>query len=204
MGVVAAALPALTAAAGSVGTALSAAAPFLSIASTAFGVLGAVQDAKAQRAQLNYQSAVEHNNAIIAEQNAQFEIDRANDARARGVQEELQHRRKVSQLVGDQYASIAASGAQVFSGSPLDLVNDTVVLGEADAQTIRQNAAREALGYEQNAYNLRYESQNRRAQAGIYNKSAKNISPFMAGSTKLLDGVSTLASTWDKYRTKKA
>jgi hypothetical protein len=198
-----AALPMLAAGMGAAGTAISAAAPFLTIASTALSVLGGINGAKAEKSQLKYQAAVENNNAIIADQNAKFEDQRAADARTRGVQEELQQRRKVNQLMGEQAASAAGAGVQVNSGSPLDIMSDTVMLGESDAKTIRQNAAREAFGYEQNAYNYRYSGTNHKAQSNIYQSSAKNISPLMAGVKPLLNGVSTLAGNWDKYRTKK-
>jgi hypothetical protein len=37
------------------------------------------------------------------------------------------------------------------SGTPLNLLSDTAQIGEEDAQTIRNNAAREAWGYRNQA-----------------------------------------------------
>jgi hypothetical protein len=54
-------------------------------------------------------------------------------------------------LVGTQRATLAAQGVDVASGSAVDLQSQTAGFGALDAQTIRNNAAREALGYTTNA-----------------------------------------------------
>ncbi len=73
---------------------------------------------------------------------------RARDARALGTDEEQRYRANVRGLIGSQRAGFAAQGVDVGSGSAADVQADAAYLGELDALTIRNNAAREAWGYE--------------------------------------------------------
>lgn len=116
----------------------------LSIASTAIGAYSQYQSN-------SYAAAVANRNA------AQAEIF-AKDARARGEQKADSERRKVAYKIGAQRVGIAASNVDVGSGMGLNIVGDTALLGEMDVQTIRQNADREALGYENQAANFRMEA----------------------------------------------
>ena len=141
--------------------------------------------ASAQAAQANYQAQVAENNRIIAERLAV-------DAEQRGEIDVRRHRQQVEQLKGRQVAALAASGVDVASGSPLDVLADTAGLGEIDAQTIRHNAAREAWGY-------RVEGSNQGAQAGLLRHQAANTSSGAVGT--LLTGVGGIADRWWRYRT---
>lgn len=85
--------------------------------------------------------------AKIARQNAAAAYATAADAAQRGVLAEEAVRRKTAKLSGFQRVAVAASGADVGSGSALQLYEDTAMLGELDALTARVNGAREAWGY---------------------------------------------------------
>jgi hypothetical protein len=71
----------------------------------------------------------------------------ARDATARGQQAQASSDLKYGALAGRQRSALAASGTDVQSGSALDLLGDTRLMSDLDAQTIRNNAAREAFGY---------------------------------------------------------
>lgn len=85
--------------------------------------------------------------AGAALQNAQFADAAANDAVRRGEYESDQQRRATRDFIGSQRTGFAANGVDVNSGSAANIQDDTAALGELDALTIRNNAAREAWGY---------------------------------------------------------
>lgn len=85
-----------------------------------------------------------------AETNRRLAIQQANDAMLRGTIEESRYRREIAQVVGAQKAAFGARNVAV-SGTPLDILSDTAQIGEEDALTIRNNAAREAWGYRNQA-----------------------------------------------------
>lgn len=93
--------------------------------------------------------------AEVAKKNQQLGREAASDAILRGQVEEDVTRQKGFRLKGAQRAAFGASGVDVATGSPLDVLADTAGLSELDAVTIRNNAAREAWGYENQAMNLR-------------------------------------------------
>lgn len=83
-------------------------------------------------------------NSEIAEMQADEAI-RIGDEQARQIK--LQNR----QVIGSQRVNLAAQGIEIDSGSALQIQEDTAVLGELDALTIRHNAAKQAMGYEMEA-----------------------------------------------------
>lgn len=103
-------------------------------------VAGTAYAAYSQKRAGDAQASIAEKNAAIAERAAQ-------DAIERGKVAENEQRQKVRQLQGEQKAAMAAAGADVQSGSNLDTLSDTAMVGEFDALTIRNNAAREAYGY---------------------------------------------------------
>jgi hypothetical protein len=72
-----------------------------------------------------------------------------------GKSSEFNQRLKTAQLKGTQTARMAANGVALDSGSALDVLTSTDVMGEADANTIRDNAGKEAYGYKSQAANYR-------------------------------------------------
>lgn len=81
-------------------------------------------------------------------QNALYLNNAANDAVDRGMKASDQQRVQTQQFIGTQRAAQAANGGEVNTGSNALLQQDTAALGELDALTISNNAAREAYGYQ--------------------------------------------------------
>lgn len=136
------------------------------------GLAGTAVSAYSQIAAGNYNASVANQNAKNLDQSARDTIDRGETAAARsGV--------ATQRLLGSQRAAAAASGIDAGSGSALDILVSTAGIGELDAQTIRNNAAREAWG-------LRSEAAAQRAQG----RFAKSAGKFGAGST-LLTGLAS-------------
>lgn len=156
------------------------------VASTVIGAAGTIYQAQSASASANYQAQVNENNAIIADRNAA-------DARKRGAEAEQEHRRRVSALQGKQTAVMAASGVDLGSGSPLNILADTAQMGELDAVTIRNNAEREALGYESQGMNFRAEAQLSRSAA----KSARTAGMIGAAGS-VVSGFGQVAEKWYK------
>ena len=157
-----------------------------SVASAAVGAMGAIQQANAASASANYQAQVNQNNAILAERNAE-------DARKRGEVEAQEHQRQVSALRGRQTAAMAANGVDITSGSPLNILADTSQMGALDTKTIRNNAQREALGYESQGMNFKAEAGLNRMQA----KSAKTAGMIGAVGS-VVSGFGQVADKWYK------
>ena len=119
-----------------------------------------------------YNSDVAKHNADLAEMDATLSL-------AKGVQQENQSRRDVEQLKGRQVVTTAANNLEM-SGTPLDILTDTALIGEMDALTIRNNARMEAFGY-------KMEADSSRAKADL----AKSQGTFGAASS-LLGGAGNL------------
>lgn len=155
------------------------------------GAYGSVQAGKAAQEQANYQAAVNRNNAVLAE----FQ---AKDAVKRGDIEEKRHRAMVAKMVGSQRAAFASNNVALDSGSPLDVIGDTVQMGEVDALTIRYNAEQEALGFKRQAENYR-NSATLAVLGGKADAQAGNIGAF----TSVLGGASQLGSIGTAFAPKK-
>jgi general stress protein YciG len=87
--------------------------------------------------------------------NAQQAEIQAADARAIGHEEESRFRTQVRGLLGSQRAGFAGQNVVVGSGSAADVQADAARLGEFDAIQIRNNAARQARGFEAEATDRR-------------------------------------------------
>lgn len=160
---------------GSIGTGLQ-------VAGTIAGVSGAYNTAKTTQQAYDYQAKVSANNAKIAEWQAQ-------DAIERGQKAEQTQRLKVAQLRSSQRAGFAARGVALDEGSPLSILQDTDFMGELDANTIRDNTAREAWAYRNQATNYSSDSSMLSARAGAG-------SPMGAAFGTLLTGAGSVASSW--------
>lgn len=102
-------------------------------------------DARAKIAALMYEADTEGQNVEIARLMGR-------DALQRGLLDEWSFRRDASQAQGQQRARVASSGVDVNSGSAAYLQEEMIVATDLDALAIRQNAGREAYGYEVEAY----------------------------------------------------
>jgi hypothetical protein len=114
--------------------------------------------------------------AATGETNRRLGLAQANDALLRGTIEETRYRRQIAQIIGAQKAAFGHRNVAV-SGTALDILSDTAQIGEEDALTIRNNAAREAWGYRHQAN-----------EASRWGASQRNNAFASAGSTLLTAG----------------
>src|SRR5687768_16073808 len=102
--------------------------------------------------------------------NAQLAGIQSEAALYRGGVEEDRYRRQIAQIAGAQKAEIGARNVKGGSGTALDLLADTAMIGEEDALTIRNEAARESWGY-------RFQAN----ESNRYGKAAYRNSQYAAG-----------------------
>lgn len=136
------------------------------IASAAGSAYGQIKAGGAEKRAGEREEAAAQDQANLLDWNAKVSELQAQDAIARGAEEESRFRMSVRQMLGAQRAGIAAGGVDVGFGSALDVQEDTAYLGELDALTIRTNAAREAWGF-------KIEAEDQRRQAGIVRKAGR-------------------------------
>lgn len=160
------------------------------VAGGAMSAMGQAQQANAAAANASYQAGMMRNQQLIAQKNAE-------EALKRGAIAEEQQRLKTGQIIGSQRAALASQGADINTGSPLDIQTDTARAGEQDALTIRSNSAREA-------YNYQVQASGAGAQAGLLDMQSANATaslPFTVGST-LLGTASSVAGKWADWQYK--
>lgn len=125
----------------------------------AIGAVGGLMSGMQQRDQLQ-------SDADALRKNALFLNRAATDAKQRGLKDADLSRVGTQQLIGSQRAAMAASGGQVDTGSNAILQQDAAQLGEFEALTIANNAAREAYGYQIQATDASGKASGLSSQAG--------------------------------------
>lgn len=133
----------------------------LGVAAVVGGVMSAtaqMQAGKAAAAQARFQGQVADANAFTAGVNAEDALDRGEIA-------EQALRDRVEAVKGHQRAHFAGRGIVVGEGSALTVLEDTAMLGELDARTIRSNAEREAAGWMTRSNNYLSQAQMFRVKA---------------------------------------
>lgn len=155
-----------------------------SVAGTGLNVLGALGTGAAQSGMYKYQAGIALANAQIAQQNRQYALQV-------GDQQQQQYGMKAAQRQGMIRAAQGASNIAVGSGSTADVVAGQKLTTKMDTQTIRDNAARVAYGYQ-------VEGVMDTAQANLYDMAAENAS--QAGGLKalgsLISGSTSVADKW--------
>lgn len=145
----------------------------LALAQTTQSIIGARQGARAARKTADFQAGILEQQATdtigVGQQQAGIE-----EARTRG-------------LTGSQTASYGAQGIATTSGSASDVISNDQRIGAIEAQQIRNNAARDALGLRKQAQLVRMGGQN---QAQGYKNQA-------TGS--LLSGAASLYGIYNSY-----
>jgi len=160
----------------------------LQAAGAGASAFGAYQNAKAERGSLNYQAQVASNNATLAEQQAHIALEN-------GVTAEQNQRLRNAATYSSQRTSLAANGVALDEGSPAEVLATTKYIGERDALTIRDNAAREGWGYDTQA-------QGYRSDADALRATAASVSPRKAAFASLLTSAPSVASSWYNMRSK--
>lgn len=144
--------------------------------------VAAYQKAQADKTAYNLQSQV-------AATNAQLDEFRAADAITRGKTTLAKHQLSVSQMVGTQRAELAAHGLTLDSGSPLNILSDTEFMGARDSEIIKQNALKEAWGYQVQAVNDENTSSMLKYRSDM-------TDPSMAATATALTGAGSVAASW--------
>lgn len=114
------------------------------VAALALTAIGTGYSVYAGASQAAYQAQVAKNNAQIATNNA-------SNALQAGAQQEQENAMKTRAALGGELAAQASNGLDVNSGSNLLVRSSTSALGQLSGLTIRNNAARQAYGYEEQA-----------------------------------------------------
>lgn len=119
-------------------------------------------------------------------QNATTADQQAADAISRGQMEEGKVKLDTTQRIGSTKAALASQGVDVGSGSALDVQASEASLGALDQLTIRNNAAREAWGYNVQGTDLRNQATmaqlgGNRAAAGY---KAQGVSALLNGAAQ--------------------
>ena len=142
------------------------------VASAGATAYGAYQQSAAEKAAAKYNAAVANNQAA--------------DARRRGEEEAIRKQREARRLAGAQRTSFAARGIDISAGTAGDIIDETNFFGLVDADTARNNAAREAMGFTN--------------EANLYRTQARNANPLAAAGVSLLGGAGSVADRWTKFR----
>lgn len=150
----------------------------LAVASAALSGASAYQASASQKAQAKFQGQMAENNAVMAEYSRQDALQRGGEAAVKAQQE-------ARRLRGAQVVRLASNGLDLNSGSAAAILDDTDYFGQQDAQQIRNNAARQAWGYQ-------VEGQNLTSSAAMFSATADAEKPGL--SAGLSAGGSLLSS----------
>lgn len=142
-------------------------------AGMAISAIGKWKAGKAAKKEGEAQKRAAESQAALLDYNANVADIQAQDAVARGAQEEGVLRQRIRSTIGQQRTTFAAAGVDVGYGSTVDVQADTEMLGELDAMTARQNAAREAWGFKVQAIDLRRKAEITRREGVAFEEAGK-------------------------------
>lgn len=159
------------------------------VVNAAYGVLSDRYEAKSKASQLESEATIAAQNARLAELDAQQEL------RA-GEQQSGQVSLQYGQLMGQQRATVGASGTVAGVGTNAEVLAATEFAKQADLITIDANATRAA-----NAARMRgVNEQNRARMARVGARSLRSMSgaasPGLAAATSLIGGAGMIAGQW--------
>lgn len=172
---------------------------------TTAGVIGQIKAGNAAKRASEAGARASESSAQLSDYNAGVAELQAADAVARGGLDQSLSRQQTKQVIGSQRAGQAAGNIDVSMGSALDVQGDAVFLGELDAHTIANNAAREAWGYKVEAYNYSKQADIQRKEGGMQllaGKQAQSASRWQAGGTALTGAYNLAALKYQSTRAK--
>jgi hypothetical protein len=158
----------------------------LGVAGTATNAAGSILQSGARRREAQTQ-------AFVDTENAAFATQAAADAKARGELDSGYRQMQASAEIGSMRAEAGASGVDGSVGSASDAMAQTRRLAALDSLILRNNASREAWGYEVQAHNyLRSaESARKRGEADL-------MGTLLGGAGQTLDSTAKLGA--DVYK----
>lgn len=143
---------------------------------------GSFYSAQSQKSAMQAQADIADVNARIAELSAQSQLDQGN-------QQVAQASLAAGQLKSRQKVSLAANGVDLGQGNAVELQASTDVMKDADINTIKANAVR-------NAWATRTQAVNYQNQANISRATAASISPSASAAASLMTSAGSVASSW--------
>jgi hypothetical protein len=141
--------------------------------------VGQISSGMAQQNAADYNAAVNRNNAIQATQAA--------------GQQSVVAQQETNQKLGQQAAAYGASGVDVNTGSPVDVMMNTAAKGRLDAMTLRYGGQVTALGDLQAATLAKYEGAEAATSADL---GAGTTLLTGAGSTAKALGYGPGSTSW--------
>src|SRR5258708_4223062 len=157
------------------------------VASAVVGAYAAIEQGQAQAGQARYQAAVARNNEIVAAENA------ATATQAGEVR--VQTKQLQTAQTESSFRARAGVGAALDSGSNLNIQGDIAGLGELDALTIRNNAAREAYGYKNQS--VAYGALATADEAAAENATRGGE---LGAFASIVDGAASVSDKWSTMR----
>lgn len=156
----------------------------LGVAGAAASAFGTIQSGMAAQSSANYQAKVAENNALIAQQNADYAIKAGNAKVAQEGQKSAE--RQAAIITG-----LAANGTDVNKGSALDVREGARKTGLLDEQTAANNAELQAYGY-------RTQKTSFEAQAGLERAQAEQapIGAGLSAAGQLFNSASSIGLKW--------
>ena len=151
-------------------------------------VVGTFMKAGAQNRQMSQQSNVLNYDADVMARNAGVAQQQAQSTQISGDIQTQNIQRQYAQLMGTQRATYGASGVEIGSGSPLQVLEDQASQAERDASISRYNTAVGVSKATNEATNLNAQSALMREEADYTDKAR----PWTVGST-LLTGLGNAA-----------
>jgi hypothetical protein len=159
------------------------------VASAGVGAYGAASQAHAASEAASYNAQVAADNQSIANQNAQTALQT-------GEQEETAKQQQTAQQISSERAATAAGGIDPNTGSAVRIQGSTAALGALDAQTIANNAARTAWGYQTQGVNFGDQAALLQSQA-----SSASTAGALGAFSSIIGGASSVSSKWVTYNT---
>ncbi|MFM0614531.1 hypothetical protein PQR37_10800 [Paraburkholderia nemoris] len=163
--------------------------------SLAMAAAGAVASAEGAQQQANATASADRYQAQVAKNNQTIATQYAAQATADGENQVAAKQQQTAQMIGGERAAMAANGIDLDSGSALRIQSDTAKLGQLDALTIKNNAARAAYGYQ--LQGLSYGQQASLDESSAANAvSAGNLNAF----SSIVGGASSVGGKWVEYQ----
>jgi hypothetical protein len=153
-------------------------APILGLIGGVISAVGTIASGIAQKNALDYQAQVANNNAIIAQQNANYAIEA-------GQSKAAQQGMKEAEIGGEIKAAQAAGGVDVNTGSNREVQKSQRELGALNQKQVIANAQLTEYGYLAQKTNFQAQS-----QLDTYEGQQAEVGGFLGGAGQIFGAAS--------------
>lgn len=164
----------------------------LMYASMGLSAIGAITNALSEsasiRAQGSYESSIANTNAAIAA------VQERQTLQAGDIQASRENL-KTQGIIGSERATQGASGVDVSSGSAAAVRSSTAGIGAIDELTVRNNAARQAWGYQTEAIQDTYQGKFAELTA-----KAKSFQTILSGGLEAVSGPLAIEANYLRFQ----